>query len=165
MRPSWMRQAAAGAGVALALIYGGAPVLAQDYRAGTITIGHPWAPPTLGKLRIGAVYFTLHNHGPRADRLLGVDLPEGGTAQLHNSEIKDGVMRMRPIDAPTLPPGGEMILRPGGMHVMLSGLPGALISGRKLPLTLRFEQAGAIEVQALIELPTKRAAPESHQGH
>lgn len=142
------------------------PVVARDYSAGALLIAHPWAPPTLGKQNIGVAYFTIRNSGAEADRLLGVDLPDGGQASLHNSEMQDGVMRMRPIDAAVIPAGGDLSLQPGGMHVMLSDLPGPLIKGGRLRLILRFEKAGPVEAEAAIE-PRMAApsAPSPHQGH
>ncbi|MFZ5932086.1 MAG: copper chaperone PCu(A)C [Pseudomonadota bacterium] len=141
-------------------------VMAHDYSTGQLVIAHPWAPPTLGKQRIGVVYFTLRNQGPDMDRLLAIDLPDGGQAQMHDSQMQDGVMRMRPIDAAVIPAGGELALQPGGMHVMLGDLPGPLIKGGRLRLILRFEKAGPVEAEAAIE-PRVAApsAPSPHQGH
>ncbi len=140
--------------------------MAHDYTAGQLVIAHPWAPPTLGKQRIGVVYFTVRNPGAEADRLLGIDLPDGGQAQTHNSQMQDGVMRMRPADAPVIPAGGELVLQPGAMHVMLTGLPGPLAEGKRLKLMLRFEKAGPVEVEAVIEpRPATPSAPLPHQGH
>ena len=139
---------------------------AADYSTGQLVIAHPWAPPTLGKQRIGVVYFTLRNQGPDTDRLLAIDLPDGGQAQMHDSQMQDGVMRMRPADAVLIPPGGEFALQPGGMHVMLTDLPGPLIKGGRIKLILRFEKAGPVEAEAAIE-PRAAApsAPSPHQGH
>lgn len=139
---------------------------AGEYRAGTILVTQPWAPPTLGKQRIGVVYFTVRNQGQEADRLLAIDLPDGGQAQIHFSQAQDGVMRMRPADPPLIPPGGELNLRPGGMHAMLTDLPGPLIKDEKLRLTLRFELAGPLNMEAAIEKrPAASSAPSPHQGH
>lgn len=155
---------ALGAGLALTAV--SMQLQARDYSVGGIRISHSWAPSSLGKQRIGVAYFTLHNSGPDADRLLGIDLPDGGKAQLHNSQIENDIMRMRPVDGATIPAGGELVLKPGGMHVMLSDLPGPLIEGGQLKLKLHFEKAGPLEVAARIE---KRSAtpssPPPHSGH
>jgi len=141
-------------------------VMAHDYSAGQLVIAHPWSPPTLGKQRIGVVYFTLRNQGPDVDRLLGIDLPGGGQAQMHDSQMQDGVMRMRPADAVLIPAGGELALQPGGMHVMLTDLPGPLIKGGRLKLILRFEKAGPVEAEAAVEpRAAEPSAPSPHQGH
>jgi copper(I)-binding protein len=147
----------------LVLAAGPLHVQARDYSAGQLVIAHPWAPPSLGKQRIGVAYFTVRNSGVEADRLLGVELPQGGQAQMHNSQMQDGVMRMRPADAPEIPAGGELVLRPGAMHVMLMDLPGPLIEGDGLKLILRFEKAGPVEMEAAVE--PRPSTPSPHQGH
>jgi len=166
MRMHPQKMAACIGGMWLAFTLHAGVLMARDYSTGQLVIAHPWAPPTLGKQRIGVVYFTLRNQGPDTDRLLAVDLPDGGQASLHNSEMQDGVMRMRPIDAAVIPAGGDLSLQPGGMHVMLNGLPGPLIKGGRLRLILRFEKAGPVEAEAAIE-PRMAApsAPSPHQGH
>lgn len=166
MRMHPQKMAACIGGMWLAFTLHAGVLMAHDYSTGQLVIAHPWAPPTLGRQRIGVVYFTLRNQGPDTDRLLAVDLPDGGQASLHNSEMQDGVMRMRPIDAAVIPAGGELVLQPGGMHVMLNGLPGPLIKGGRLRLILRFEKAGPVEAEAAIE-PRMAApsAPSPHQGH
>lgn len=153
-------------GAAVLMDIASARLGAQEYLAGQIIITQAWAPPTLGKQRIGVAYFRLHNQGPDADRLLAVELPDGGEAGLHTSLIRDGVMRMRPLDAVAIPAGGEAVLQPGGMHVMLSGLPGPLAEGGRLKLRLRLERAGVLNLEAAIEKrPAASTAPSPHQGH
>ncbi len=138
--------------------------MAQEYSAGQLVIAHPWTPPTLGKQRIAVVYFTVRNPGPEAERLLGVDLPEGGQARMHTSEMQNGVMRMRPVDEAMIPAGGELVLQPGGMHVMLNALPGPLITGNRLKLKLRFEKAGQVDVEAAIKLRADMPG-KAHPAH
>ena len=50
-----------------------------------------------------------------------------------------------------IPPGGEAKLAPRGTHVMLMGLKAPLVAGKSFPLTLEFERAGAVEVEAKIQ--------------
>lgn len=160
------------AGFVIAALYailvpgpGTLPLRAHEYNAGQLTIAHPWAPPTLGRQRIGVVYFTILNAGADADRLLGIDLPQGGQAQIHISALQDGVMRMRPADRPVIPAHGLLALEPGGMHVMLGDLPEPLIKGGRLPLILNFEKAGQVLVEAAIEARQPAPTQPSHQGH
>ncbi len=138
---------------------------AQEYNAGQIAIAQAWAPPTLGRQRIGVAYFTISNAGVDADRLLGIDLPRGGRAQIHISQLQDGVLRMRPADKPVIPAHGMLVLEPGGMHVMLSDLPGPLLKGGVIQLNLHFEKAGQVLVEAAVEARKPVSAQPSHQGH
>ena len=45
-------------------------------------------------------------------------------------------------------------LRPGGVHLMLIGLNVPLVAGETAPLTLRFDNAPEITVQARIRQPS-----------
>ena len=65
-------------------------------------------------------------------------------------------MRMRELPALELPSGKAVKLAPGGMHLMLIDLKAPLKVGDKVPLKLRFEKAGEIEV--LLNVEVKPAA-------
>jgi copper(I)-binding protein len=59
-------------------------------------------------------------------------------------------MKMAPLDGIDLPPRSEIELAPGGTHIMLMDLQEPLVEGGRLPLTLSFQQAGTIHVEATI---------------
>ncbi len=67
---------------------------------------------------------------------------------------------MRPLNSGLAVPAGATIeLRPGGTHVMISGLGGPLHAGDALKLTLKFEKSGERPVDVRI---TSAAGPENH---
>ena len=100
----------------------------------------------------GAAFLTLTNTGSTPDQLVGAASPAAGRVELHQM-IRDGeVMRMRELAGGiALPPGQAVVLRPGGLHVMLLGLTQPLEQGQALPLTLRFAQAGEVTVQLAVQ--------------
>lgn len=57
-------------------------------------------------------------------------------------------MTMRPLARFRLPPGGTLEMKPGGYHVMLLGLTRDLHPGDTVAVTLTFEKAGPLTVQA-----------------
>jgi copper(I)-binding protein len=71
-----------------------------------------------------------------------------------------GVMKMRPAVSPEIPPGKEVRLEPGGMHIMLMQLRQPLREGESIPITLIFEEAGEITVTAPITSLTAGTPPE-----
>jgi copper(I)-binding protein len=71
---------------------------------------------------------------------------EGATGE--DSAMSGGMMGMRPIDSLTLPAGEEVALEPGGYHIMLIDLAEPIEEGDTVPVTLTFENAGEIEVEA-----------------
>ena len=99
----------------------------------------------------GAVYLTVVNPGPREDRLLRVETAAARGAQIHETIEDNGVMRMvAHPEGLAVPAAGRLELQPGGKHIMLIGphVPAGL--GGTMGLTLHFEHAGAIEVQAVL---------------
>jgi copper(I)-binding protein len=135
-----------------------------ETRAGGIVITQPWSRAAM-RGGSGAAFLTLRNTGATADRLLGASTPAAGRVELH-SMVRDGdVMRMREQPAIDLPPGQEVVLRPGGLHVMLLGLTQPLDRGATLPLTLRFERAGEVTVQVAVQAAGAAGMPAMGGAH
>lgn len=140
------------------------PASAQDQKAGTVTILDAWARPTAPQAPNGAVYLTMKNNGGLADRLLGAETARARKVELHTTKNENGVMQMRPLEqGVALPAGAEAAMKPGGDHVMLLGLTQPLAEGETLPLTLKFERAGNVNVDVAVRGGRPAAAP-SH-GH
>jgi len=69
-----------------------------------------------------AVYLTIANSGEGGDRLVRVEAAQAD-ATLHSSSSADGVARMRRLDGGHhIPPPSTGELKPGGTHIMLSGV-------------------------------------------
>jgi copper(I)-binding protein len=67
---------------------------------------------------------------------------------VHRSVEEDGVTRMEhQEDGVPIPAGASLAFAPGGYHLMLMQLDRRLEKGDSVPLTLRFERAGAIETE------------------
>jgi copper(I)-binding protein len=60
--------------------------------------------------------------------------------------MTDGMMMMRQLDSVEVPAGGNLEFKPGGNHVMLIGLERPLVACERFPLTLRFKDAGDVEL-------------------
>lgn len=125
------------------------PVLAEESGA-TIQIEKPWARASIIQSRPAAAYLTVVNRGDKPDRLVSVSSPIAETVSIHLTEMTNGVMQMSPMHDLPLDAGANVTLGPGGLHLMLMNLRAPLRKGDMLPLTLNFELAGKIEVQAQI---------------
>lgn len=100
-----------------------------------------------------AAYLKLRNRGGVADRLLRVESSVAQAVELHESVMENDVMTMRPVSFIEIPAGGGVELKPGGFHIMLIGLNHALEPGAKVQLTLVFEKAGSMTVEAEVRAP------------
>jgi copper(I)-binding protein len=136
---------------------------AHEYKAGELEITHPWSqelPPNAPNV---AAYFVIHNSGKTADRLLSVDSPIAGEAQLHEHVMQGDVMKMQHVPSVQIPAGGEVTFAPMAYHVMLLNLKdrSLLSDGKRFPLTMHFEKAGDVQVEVAVE----KQAPQDMQKH
>lgn len=134
-----------------------ARIAAADSQFG-IVIDAPWARASILQSRPGAAYLTIRNTGAARDRLLAVSSPLAEHAAVHAMERTGDTLRMHALPDLAIAPGATVVLEPGGMHLMLVGLRRKLVEGEELPLVLKFERAGHIEVKAAI-LPFAAKGP------
>lgn len=108
-----------------------------------IRITNAWARQTISGQTSTAAYMTLKNEGAGDDRLVSVSAEAPAMAMLHSSKSSDAVSRMRPMESGLAVPAGATIeLKPGGTHIMVTGLRAPLDVGDSLKLTMRFEKSG-----------------------
>lgn len=140
-------------------------VLAQtpEFKQGALTVVQPWSRATAPSQKTGGVFLRIENAGGQPDRLIGVESEIADTASLHVM-IRDGdIMKMRPVEGGVeVPANGHVVLAPGGRHVMLIGLRQRLIKASTVPLTLIFERAGRVEIEAIVEAAGSRGP--AHKG-
>jgi copper(I)-binding protein len=137
------------------------PAAARDHTAGDIRIANPWTRAA-GANANGAGFMTLSNTGSQPDRLLAAASPIARVVELHTHVREGEVMRMRPVRDIPLPAGQTVELRPGGLHIMLIGLNAPLQQGARVPLTLRFERAGEVQVELAVESAGARGSGHRH---
>ena len=139
------------AALLLACAFGSGATLAHDYALKSLKIDHPFARATPPGARVAGVFVAVENTGTQPDRLLSVSTPMAGVAELHQMNVDAGVMKMRGIAGLEVRPGETLQLKPGGYHVMLSELRQPLKVGDRFPMTLKFQNAGAVEVSVWVE--------------
>lgn len=110
----------------------------------------PWARATPGGAKTGVVYMTIVNSGGADDQLVAASTPIAVEAQLHQTSMDNGVIKMRPIAALDLKAGATVKLAPGGYHLMLVNLKQPLKDGDSFPLTLTFAKSGKQDVQVTV---------------
>lgn len=118
--------------------------------AGGLTITGAWSRATIGTERPAVFYVEIRNQGGGADRLTGIETPVADMPMLHQTVVEDGVASMPHVEAIEIPAGETVSLAPGGHHGMLMGLTTSLAEGMAFPVTLQFEQAGAVEIDTQV---------------
>ena len=131
-----------------------------------ILIEQAWARVNPGGAKTGAVYLTIHNTSLTDDLLLAVDSAAATTTAVHQSVVEDDVAKMKTMPfGVEVKSGKEVILKPGAIHIMLTGLSGALQPGDQLPVTMVLREAGSLDLDVPV-LPLGAKDPEvSHGGH
>jgi copper(I)-binding protein len=140
---------------------------AHDYKAGELTVAHPYARATVPNQPTGAAYMTIENSGKDADKLLAASSPVAKSVQIHSMSMQGNVMKMREVSDLELKPSTKTELKPGdGYHLMLVGLKQPLKAGDKFPVTLSFEKAGKVDVSVWVEDKDAKAtnAPKKEAG-
>jgi hypothetical protein len=122
------------------------PALAQ---APSVQVDNAWARATTPHATSGGIFLTLTDHGA-PDRLIGASTPAAATAQLHQTVDEQGVMKMNEAPSLDLPPGTPVELKPGGYHIMLTGLKRQLKPGETFPVTLTFAKAPPVTVTVTV---------------
>lgn len=136
-----------------------------------IAVTGAWARASSTLTAPGAAYMTIENNGTAADALVGASSPAATTVEIHETVVLEpatpsegmgmggplpsgsggsdgGMMGMQPVARLQVPAGGRVELAPGSYHVMLIGLARELRPGDTIEITLRFEKAGEIRVDA-----------------
>ena len=141
--------------------------LAHGYKAGSLSIQHPWSRETAAGQAVGGGFLTITNSGARDDRLVSGSSPVAAEVQLHTMSMDGGIMRMRQVtDGIAIPAKGSVELKPGGFHIMFMGLKRQLKQGERFPVTLTFQRAGRVTVQFAVQPIGSTAAMDSgHVGH
>jgi copper(I)-binding protein len=104
--------------------------------------------PAAGGAANGAVYVTIVNPGGSPDALVKATTDAATTVELHETVQEAGVMKMRPMPRFEVPGGARLEMKPGGHHIMLMGLKRDLKPGDTVHVTLTFDKAGQMTVDA-----------------
>lgn len=118
-----------------------------------LSVRDAWARAPAVPGRNGAAFLTLVNDGERERRLVRAETPAAARIELHRSIVDDGVMKMVPQDAISVPAGDTTALEPGGLHLMLIQAKPQVTAGATITLTLHFRSGESRSVRARVVAP------------
>ncbi|WP_421239302.1 copper chaperone PCu(A)C [Aeromonas enteropelogenes] len=107
-----------------------------------------------------AAFMVLKNDADQAVKLVAASSPAAGRAELHTHLHENGVMKMRQVESIEIPAKGEVVLKPGSLHIMLFEI-GTLSEQTPMPLTLTLDDGQ----QLALSLPVKPIEPMGEMQH
>lgn len=119
-----------------------APAAAAD-----ISVTDAWVrlPAVAGRPAAG--YFMVMGKD-RPATIVGVASPSTKKAEMHETTMAGGMMRMAPLQKLTVGKGQMVMFKPGGKHVMLFGLDPTIKPGGTVRLDLKLENGSTTTVMA-----------------
>lgn len=132
-----------------------------------LLVYNAWVRPTAPALADGATppaplpgtvagaYLTIANTSSEDYQLVGISADLSQMAMLHESSVDDkGIARMRMVMTLDIPAGETVTFKPGGYHVMLTGISRDVYPGDTVGLTLALQDSSG----ASFDLPAAALA-------
>jgi len=120
--------------------------------ASSIEVKEPYARASPVNTPNSAAFMTLENTTNKDISLEMVwcyDIAQ--VAELHTSEIKDGIRTMHKVEKIDIPANSSIVLKPGGFHIMLIGLKKPLEVGETIDINLGFSNGTAQTIKAEVK--------------
>lgn len=139
----------------------------QPEQGPAVVLEGGWAKAT--DSRMSGVFGTVRNTSEDDVHLTGVSGEIDGSHELHETVPDGGAMMMQEKeDGFVIPAGGDLVLEPGGDHIMLMGLDEPVTTGQQIVLTLEFADGAEHDVTVsarAFEGGQENYVPEGNGGH
>ena len=116
-----------------------------------LTLVDPWVKAA--EEGMTSAFGTLTNATGRALQLISASTPSSGMVELHETmgDGSGGMSMQEKEGGFPVPDGGELVLEPGGNHLMLMDLAAPLRPGDEVELTLQCEDGTELVVTATVK--------------
>lgn len=143
-----------------------AALLAAFAAQAQTTVAEPWVRGTVAGQKATGAFLQITSVA--GGKLISAASPVAGVVELHEMTMDGNVMKMRALpNGLDLPAGKAVVLKPGGLHVMLMDLKQPLKAGSTVPITLVVEGAAnkreTVEVKATVRGPQAAPAGGEHK--
>lgn len=128
-----------------------------------VVLEAPWARASATSSHPSAVYITIRNTG-EDDELVSVASSASAVAEIHESKMENGIMKMRPVAPLAIAAGQTIEMKPGGYHIMLINLVDQLKEGDMIDIAITFKNAGTIETSVPVRKVGSMSAGDGY-GH
>ena len=123
---------------------------ASTPKAGCLSIEDGWIrlPPAPRPMLAG--FGRIANHCGQPHVVVSARSPRFGEVSLHQTRVVDGVSRMRELERLPITAGGQALLQPGGLHLMLMQPDSTLVEGERVPLVLVLDDGRELQAQLVV---------------
>lgn len=132
--------------------------------ADQITVVDPYVRQVPPGAMATAAYMVIRNAGSKDTKIVKAENTASKITELHTHLQEDGMMKMRKVPAIEVKAGGEAVLEPSGLHVMMIDLKGPMKEGDKVAITLGFDDGSSKKIEAPIRKPAPMPAMD-HSAH
>lgn len=133
----------------IALIFGFA-ALGASAAGADIHIHDSWVRAAPPNAKVLAAYLEIENNGKKPRILTNVSSPIFKQVGIHQSVMHENMAHMEHLKELTIPPHASVMLKPGGLHFMLTDTKKPLHIGDQVPMTLTFSDGGKIAFTAKV---------------
>lgn len=123
----------------------------------TVLAGPPGQLNTAG-------YAQFHNKGKEACVITGATSSISQTVELHTVTETNGMMKMQKVSEFTVPANGDLVLAPGGNHLMFMKLNHTLKPKEEVSMTLLFKDGQQLPIKATVQ-DMRENIKMDHSGH
>ena len=125
----------------------------SDMTSSLVQVRNAWVREPQGDIQSQGL-MEITNTSNAICEIIQVSSSKVGRVEIHQTEHDNGTMRMRKIDSLKLRPGEQIILQPGGLHLMLMDLADDLKAGDILMLLLHFSDGTKQQVESSVRKGT-----------
>ena len=127
---------------------------AADVKLGDLQIKDAWVRASVPGQTNGAGYLEISNTSTQSDRLISASSASAKKVELHTVITENGVAKMREIKSIEVPAKGSVKLSPSNFHIMFIQLNAPFMHGVSVPVTLKFEKSGDVNVDFVVQPST-----------
>lgn len=143
------------------LLFSALLVCQQAIAENQLEIDDAWiaeAPPVS---KVMAAYLEIENETPNDRLATSMHCQEFDRAEFHQTIETDGIARMEHQQNMKIPADSELVLKPGGYHIMLFNPARRLQAGDQTKCSMSFDDGSTID----FDLEIKKASVDDHSHH
>lgn len=120
-----------------------------DRAPATLQFDAAWVREPIAGQKMTAAYARIVNQTAIPIVISALSTPSARVTEMHEMSMEGSIMRMKKLDAITVPPNGSTTLEPGGLHLMVIDLTSDAKRGETMTFTAESD-AGRFTFDAVV---------------